>query len=112
MKKKAKYDKTLPKRMYLYFCGYSEAGAPSFVKFAKSIGVTTEELQAYRRYPEFERSYRECNEIRRDYLIDSALTKRQDSSLVKFLLSCEFGMGDEKPKAEEQCLTVTLEVVE
>ena len=66
--------------MYLYFASYSESGAPSFCKFARSIGVTTDRLEAYRRYPEFDRSYRECNEIRRDYLIDSALARRGDPS--------------------------------
>ena len=98
--------------MYLYFASYSESGAPSFCKFARSVGVTTDRLEAYRRYPEFDRSYRECNEIRRDYLIDSALARRGDPSTVKFLLACEFGMGEAKPSAEDQSLRVTLEVVE
>ena len=39
------YRGDLAKRMYLYFAEYSEpVGLPSFEKFARSIGVTLEEL--------------------------------------------------------------------
>ncbi len=96
--------------MYLYFTGYADAvGAPSFQKFARSIGATLAELESFRKKPRFERAYRECTEIRRDYLIDSALSKRFDSSFTKFLLSSEFGDSE---NAEDNTLTVMLEVVD
>ena len=95
--------------MYLYFIGYSDGvGAPSFQKFARSIGATTAELEAFRKRPCFDRAWRECLEIRRDYLIDSALSRRFDPSFTKFLLSeGEGDGGDEGAK-----LSVLLEVIE
>lgn len=107
---KTKYTKAMPRQMYTYFAKYGgEGGAPSFQKFARSIGVTTAELNKWRDHKEFERAYRECGEIRRDYLIDSALTRRFDSSLVKFLLSSD---GEDEAKGAPDRLKVTLEVVE
>ena len=108
-----KYQKDLAKRMYLYFAGYSDpAGVPSFGKFARSIGVTLDELSSYRKQKKFERAWRECSEIRRDYLIDTALTKRHDPSFVKFLLTVEFGMGEEEKGVTDGTLNLRLEVVE
>lgn len=105
-----KYSKDLPRKMYLYFIGYSDGvGAPSFQKFARSIGATLAELESFRKRPCFERAWRECNEIRRDYLIDSALSKRFDSSFTKFLLSEDSEAGS---KAEDGGLSVLLEVIE
>lgn len=91
MKRKEKYQKDFPHRLYLFFTSYSESvGAPSFTKFARSIGVTREDVETFREHKEFERAYRECNEIRRDYLIDNALSKRFDSSFAKYLLAEEY----------------------
>ena len=95
MKKKAKYDTTLPSRMYTFFLGYEGAGAPSFSKFARSIRVTLSELESFRKHKKFDEAYRECGEIRRDYLIDAGLTRRCDPSLVKYLLAEEFGNDGE-----------------
>ena len=111
MKRRIKYTKDLPRRLYAAFHNHTDKKtAPSFSKFARSIGATLEELMEFRAHEEFERAYRECNEIRRDYLIDQALTKQFDQSLVKFLLTAEFGMGEK----EERCdtgLDVTLTVI-
>ncbi len=84
--------------MYVFFVSFSETvGAPSFLKFARSVGITTEDVESFRAHKEFDRAYRECERIRRDYLIDNALIKRFDSSFTKFLLSEENeGTGDEK----------------
>ncbi|MBQ9084568.1 MAG: hypothetical protein IJY24_02825 [Clostridia bacterium] len=112
MGKRAKYQRELPRRMYTFFVGYSGVGAPSFTKFGVSAGLTLEDIERFRRYDEFERAYRECSEIRRDYLIDNALAKKNDASLTKFLLSAEFGMGEEKPDEAASSLSVTLEVVD
>lgn len=87
-KRKKRYDKDMPRKMYSYFAGYDDPkGLPSFSKFARLSGITLEELTSYRKNKEFERAFRECIEIRRDYLIDLAITKRGDSSFAKFLLS-------------------------
>ena len=111
MKRKIKYTSELPRLLYTFFISHNDtAAAPSFSKFARSIGATLDEVEEFRAHEEFERAYRECNEIRRDYLIDQALTKQFDPSLVKFLLTAEFGMGEK----EERCdtgLDVTLTVI-
>ena len=94
--------------MYKFFLEYSDsAGAPSLQKFAQSTGRTLAELESYRIHKNFDRAYRECGEIRRDYLVDRALTRRFDPSFVKFLLSeCE----DSETCDNE--LSVRLEVVD
>ena len=110
-KRKRKYGSELPRQMYAFFSGYDDVGAPSFGKFARSIGITHEELSDFRKHAEFDRAWRECSEIRRDYLIDRALTKRHDASFVKFLLVAEFGMGEENEPTDSS-VNLTLEVVE
>ena len=110
-KKRISYSRQLPSKMYTFFSSYSEGGAPSFGKFAKSIGATLEEITAFRGHREFDRAWRECSEIRRDYLIDNALNKRLDSSLVKFLLCAEYGMKDSKEDTSDNRLDVTVEIV-
>ena len=105
------YTEDMPKKLYAFFTGYSDtATAPSFSKFARSIGATLREVESFREHAEFDRAYEECNEIRRDYLIDNALCKRFDSSLTKFLLSSEFGMGDKKDD-EDREVDFTLQVI-
>ncbi len=110
MSKGRKYNSELPKKMYTFFRSYSDAGAPSIAKFAGSIGATVADVESFRRHKEFERAYRECSEIRRDYLIDNALCRRFDASLTKFLLANEYGMGEEADDTGR--LDVKLEVVE
>lgn len=110
MNKRKGYTPDMPARLYAFFRDYSEGGAPSLTKFAIRIGVTLEELESWREAEEFDRACRECSEIRRDYLIDAALTKRHDSSLTKFLLASEFGMGEEDRTGDGR-LEVTLEVL-
>jgi hypothetical protein len=89
--------KGIEREMYCYFSSYSDVGAPSFVKFARKKGLTTEELLSLRTKKKFDRAYVECMQIRRDYLIDKALTKSFDGSMVKFLLDLEGeSMGSEE----------------
>ena len=100
-KKRIKYRSELPRLLYAHFLSYSEGGLPSFDKFARGIGSTYEQLESFRSHDEFDRAWRECIEIRRDYLIDGALTRRFDPSFAKFLLSeeaagTEGGTGEEK----------------
>lgn len=80
-------------RMYLYFISYEDRGAPSFGKFARSIGISHGELMKLRGHKRFDAAYRECCEIRKDYLIDRALDKRFDPSFVKHLISEEEAQG-------------------
>ena len=107
-----KYTSDMPRRMYGFFSGYAESlGAPSFSKFARSIGATLRDVHRFREHPEFNRAYEECNEIRRDYLIDHALCKRFDGSVTKFLLSAEFGMGEREDGGDDNSFDFTLEVL-
>ena len=112
MKRKIKYTSDMPRLLYTFFISHSDtASAPSFEKFAKSIGATLADLERFRKKSEFERAWRECNEIRRDYLIDSALTRRFDPSLVKFLLAAEFGMGETDKGDSDNSVELTLRVL-
>ena len=110
-KRQSRYTKDLPRKLYTFFLNYDGPGVPSFSKFARSIGITLNELDAYRRRSEFERAYQECSEIRRDYLIDNGLVKRFDSSFTKFLLGTEYGMGDARSVEADSELKVTVEVI-
>ncbi len=96
--------------MYTYFHSYDDVGLPSFSKFARSIGATLADIEKFRKKKEFERAYTECNEIRRDYLIDQALSKKFDSSFSKLLFTLEYGGGENA--AEDRELTLRLEVSE
>ena len=94
--------------MYSFFLNYQESGVPSQEKFARSIGTTYSRLEGFRLHKVFDQAWRECNEIRRDYLIDGALTRRFDPSFVKFLLSDE---KESSASSEENGLEVSITVV-
>ncbi len=112
MKRKAKYTREMPKLLYTFFISKSDGGTlPSFSKFARSIGVTLADIEAFRKNSEFERAYRESNEIRRDYLTEAALTRRYDPSFTKFILSAEYGMGEKEREKDDTGLDVTLKVL-
>ncbi len=91
--KRPQRTKDLCHKMYLYFISYEDRGAPSFGKFARTQGISHGELMKLRGRKRFDAAYRECCEIRRDYLIDRALDKRFDPSFVKFLISEEEATG-------------------
>ena len=107
-KREIKYRSELPRLMYSFFLNYQDTGIPSVDKFAKSIGATQSQLEGFRVHKKFDEAWRECNEIRRDYLIDGALTRRFDPSFVKFLLSEE---KDSNQTPEENKLEVIISVV-
>ncbi len=104
----ARFIHELAGKMYIYFISYDDRGAPSFGKFAKSVGITRAEIEKFREKKRFDKAYRECCEIRRDYLIDRALDKRFDPSFVKFLLSSDY----EENAADSSDLTLRLEISE
>lgn len=106
---KLKYTTDLPRKMYTYFCSYEGVGGvPSFEKFARSIGTTLAILLSFRGHKKFDEAYAECNEIRRDYLIDGALAKRLDASFTKYLLDSEGGAV----RDGEGDFSITLQVLE
>ena len=109
--KRARYTSDLAHKLYSYFISYNDIGAPSFSKFARLIGATVRDIEKWREHELFDRAYRECSEIRRDYLIDSALAKKNDSSLTKFLLSAEYKMGEDISDGDKS-IEVTLRVVD
>lgn len=104
--KTKKCMKELSEKMYGFFKNYSGDGAPSFSKFARESGLTVERLESFRKNGEFDRIYRECKEIRKDIIIDKALTKRADASFAKFLLS------DEEDGSGEGGIDLTITVIE
>ena len=95
--------------MYQFFLGYGDSGVPSFRKFAGSIGLTVLDIEKFRKHKNFDAAYRECQEIRRDYLIDRALEKRFDPSFTNFLLSME---EDRESKEDINDFVLRLEVKE
>lgn len=108
-KRLKKYRKELPRELYTYFISATET-VPSFSKFARSIGLTLEDLSSFREKGEFDKAWRDCIEIRRDYLIDAALAKRADPSFVKYLLSEEEAARGERSGSDE--LAVCISVVD
>ena len=109
-RKRAKYAKNLPGEMYAFFANYTDAqSAPSFSKFARAKGVTVSDLEAFRSKGAFDKAYRECIKIRRDYLEDRALNKRFDPTFVKFLISEESDCERESELTDN--LAIKVEVV-
>ena len=105
MKTKKPDPKSLMSEMYTYFTSYEDRGVPSFPKFARSVGLTTSDLCGMRSHKYFDRVYRECEQVRRDYLIDRALDKRFDPSFVRFVLTSE-----SEERAEESLNNFILEL--
>ena len=113
LKRKNKYRSDMPRRLYSFFANSADSGnIPSFEKFARSIGATLEDIENMRSHKKFDMAYREAGEIRRDYLIDGALTRRYDPSFTKFLLSYEFGMDEKAKEKDDTGIEVTLKVLE
>ena len=63
--------------------------------------MTCQDIERFRSHKNFDEAYRECKEIRRDYLIDHALDKRFDPSFTKFMLTLE---GEQMPEGESELL--------
>ena len=101
-----KYTSSLADEMTAFFDSYEDRGAPSFEKFARLKKIPLATLVEFRKHQKFDRAYRECSEIRRDYLIDRALDKRFDPTFVRHLLTEE---AEEEPAFTQT--TLTLEVV-
>ena len=95
---RVKYDDALADEMTAFFDSYEERGAPSFPLAS---------LVEFRKNQKFDMAYRECSEIRRDYLIDRALDKRFDPTFVRHLLTDE---AEEEPGFTQT--TLTLEVID
>ena len=69
-------------------------GAPSFVSFADSIGVSISQIEKWRReHADFEKACEDACEVLRQLLMDAALSGSVNVSAAKFILSSDFGMG-------------------
>lgn len=70
---------------------------PSFVRFAHLCGMDMQSLrEACDESESLSRTYRECEEILADRIVDGALHKRLDASFAKFLLTARFGYSEKK----------------
>ena len=98
-----KYNSSLAEEMTAFFEGYDDRGAPSFEKFARLKNIPLATLLEFRKHAKFDKAYRECSEIRRDYLIDRALDKRFDPTFVRHLLSEEV---EAEPSFTQTSLTI------
>ena len=69
-------------------------GAPSFVSFADSIGVSISQIEKWRcEHADFEKACEDAVEVLRQLLMDAALSGSVNVSAAKFILSSDFGMG-------------------
>lgn len=104
--KKMKYTPELAAKMYLFFSSYDDAkSAPSFSKFARKIGTTLSILEGFRSNKRFDDAWNECNEIRRDYLTDRALTKVFDPTFTRHLLA-----DDESSSETDEGISISITV--
>lgn len=72
----------------------SIVGAPSFVSFADSIGVSISQIEKWRReHGDFDKACEDATELLRQLLMDAALSGLVNVSAAKFILSSDFGMG-------------------
>ena len=68
-------------------------GVPSFLSFARKLGVPITRLEKWRReHPEFDAAADHAIELLRQVLMDAALSGTVNVSAAKFILSTEFGM--------------------
>lgn len=80
----------------------SIVGAPSFISFADSIGVSISQIEKWRReHADFEKACEDASELLKQLLIDGALSGLVNVSAAKFILSSEFGMGGKDARKKE-----------
>ena len=83
----------------------SIVGAPSFVSFADSIGVSISQIEKWRReHADFEKACEDASELLKQLLIDGALSGLVNVSAAKFILSSEFGMGTKDAQKKERTM--------
>lgn len=102
-KTKTAYKKSFPNKVIEYFektlADRRPDGVikriPSYVAFARSIGVTARTIENWRkRYPKFGEACDECDALLREAIIGEGLSFRMHASFAKFLLSSRFGMRE------------------
>lgn len=106
----------LAKKMLFYFETAGTPGSeykediPSFVRFARSEGIFTDDLLLYKeKNAFFSRIYTECEKIRTDRIIDGALHKRLDASVSRMLIAAYTGLSDKAAPEDTQFqLKITL----
>lgn len=68
---------------------------PSYVGFAKTIGVTTRTLENWRKqYKNFGEACDECDALLQATIIGEGLSFRMHASFAKFILSSRYGMRE------------------
>lgn len=68
---------------------------PSYVSFARRIGVTARTLENWRhKYPKFGEACQECDELLKATIIGEGLSFRMHASFAKFILSSRYGMKE------------------
>ena len=93
--------------------GETVIGIPSFVSFAKKIGVGVRRIEQWKEsYPEFGEAYGECLERQKQLLIDGALCKKIDSTFAKYYLTAIFGLGEEKEEVSSSISPEDMRLIE
>lgn len=87
---------------------------PSYVAFARQIGVTARTIENWRnKYEEFGEACYECDALLREAIIGEGLCYRMHASFAKFLLSSRYGMREKvEITKDNQDITVPKEMEE
>ena len=82
---------------------------PSYVGFARMVGVATQTLDQWReKYPKFGAAYELCKDIGQQNLIDGGLTFALNPLMCKFILSAKYGMVEKTAQESSVRLEVSL----
>lgn len=102
-KAKTEYKKKYCREIVEYFCsGCTERNSkgclksiPSYVGFARKIGVTSRTIENWRKkYENFGVACEECDAMLRETIIGDGLTFHMHANFAKFLLSARYGMKE------------------
>lgn len=89
---------------------------PSYVGFARKIGVTSRTIENWRKkYEEFGEACEECDAMLKETIIGDGLTYHMHANFAKFLLSARYGMREKVEithDGEEEEVKLTPEVAE
>lgn len=87
---------------------------PSFVGFARQIGVTVRTVENWRKaHPRFDEACEMCAELTIEALIDNGLSFKAHASFAKFLLSSRYGMRERvEITNDNDDITITKEMEE
>ena len=98
-----KYKRTLPRELRQWFSEQMAQGdeVPTTDKWQTLCGYTDRDIAEFRcKHRKFADAYDFCRKITYGILIDGALHKRFDASLVRFLLNTTYGFSEKEAVAE------------